>query len=230
MVGPDSRDKRRDGIPRWSALGLVAALVVTVAVAGCARVPGVYVVEKPGSRAAAQDGAFDATAYAAGIWSAKVVPTVLAKAVEAETVLKAVKADPAEAGKKYGRQTGTGSPYAVMIKGAGKVLSVAKSTGAGQLQVDLNPPDGKADLNIAIGPVFLGTALRDAVGFIDFGQFTNQVDYAGAATALNSEVRQKVVAPVDLGTAEGRTVTFAGAFQLLDPKNIVVTPAQLEIS
>ncbi|GII81270.1 lipoprotein [Sphaerisporangium rufum] len=200
-----------------------------VAVAGCSGVPGVYVVESAASDAA-QDGAFDAAKYAAGIWSAKVVPTVLAKAADAEAVVKAVKADPEEAGQKYGRRTGTGGPYAVMVKGTGKVLSVARSSGAGRIEVDLAPADGKPDLGIAIGPVFLGTALRDAVGFIDFGQFTNQVDYASAATALNTQARLRVVAPARLDGAEGKKVAFAGAFQLLDPKNIVVTPVSLELS
>lgn len=230
MVGRGIRGGRCDGVSRSSALWLASVLVAAAVLTGCTRVAGVYVAEKRGSGAAAQDGMFNAAKYAAGIWSTKIVPTVLTKAVDAHAVLDAIEANPAGAGKAYGRQVGAGSPYAIMIKGGGTVLAVVQPNGAGQLQVDLNPPDGKADLSIAIGPVFLGTALRDAVGFIEFGQFTNQVDFASAAEAINAQARDKVVASVDPGTVAGKTVTFAGAFQLLDQQNIVVTPVKLEIS
>jgi predicted lipoprotein len=226
MAIQDGIRRRRPAIP-WLVAALASVVLLT---GGCAKVPGIYVVEKPGSNAAAPGGAFNANSYAAGVWSTKVVPTVLARSTDATTLLAAIKADPDTAGKKYGVQSGVGSPYSMMIKGTGRILAVAESTGAGQLQVDLDPPDGRPDLSIAIGPVFLGTALRDAVGFISFSQFTNQVDYADAATALNSQVRQKVVATLDTAAATGRSVTFAGAFQLLDPNNIVVTPVQLGVS
>jgi predicted lipoprotein len=209
---------------------LLAMLVLIPAlVAGCTRVPGVYVAEKRGgASASANGGAFDAKTYADGIWDSKVVPTVTDKAVDAPTLLAALKADAAGAAKQYGKPSG--STYAYLIKGSGTVLALDDAGGPGKLEIDLSPADGKPDLLLAVGPVFVGTALRDAVGFIDFNQFTNQVDYANAATALNAEVRSKVVNGLDVNGAKSKTVTFAGAFQLLDPNNILVTPAKLEVS
>jgi predicted lipoprotein len=201
---------------------LAAACLAT----GCTRVPGVYVAQK---RAASATGgtAFNAATYADGIWSSKIVPTVAGKATDAATVLAAIKADPSGAGKQYG--VPSGATYAFLIKGSGAVVGIDDQGGAGKLEVDLNA-DGKTDVLVAIGPVFVGTALRDAVGFITFNQFVNQVDYANAATALNAEVRTKVVDGLDAAATKGHAVTFAGAFQLLDPHNIVVTPVRLEVS
>jgi predicted lipoprotein len=64
---------------------------------------------------------------------------------------------------------------------------------------------------IQIGPVMRGTALRDASTFIQFSDFTNQSDYAAAATALNDYALRTVIAPLPLETLPGRTVTFIGA-------------------
>ena len=77
---------------------------------------------RPASGAAG--GAFDAAAYAKGVFASKIVPTVHSKAVDAGTLLAAIKADANAAGTKYGRQSGTGSPYAFMIKGSGTVTKV----------------------------------------------------------------------------------------------------------
>ena len=60
-------------------------------------------------------------------------------------------------------------------------------------------------VSIQIGPAVNGTALRDAVGFITFGQFLNQVQYADAGTALNNEVKQELLADLDVPLVALRT-------------------------
>lgn len=210
---------------------LSTAVLSTAVLAGCSSVPGVFVVEHSGDAGAGTSAApgSDPESYVEGIWASKLLPTVAAKAVDAPTVLSAIKADPAAAGTTYGRQSGTGSPYSFLVKGAGKVLALDQTGPNGTMAVDIAPGDGKQDLFVAVGPVFLGTALRDAVGFIDFSQFVNQIDFANVSTALNTKVREGVVGPLDLKGAVGQTVQFAGAFSLLDPTSIVVVPVELEV-
>lgn len=225
------RGSRGRGLLRRSVPVLVAVAISAV-LAGCSGVPGVYTVERAGSGASPSAGgsgaAFDATAYVAGIWDAKVLPTLSDSAVSASEVLAAIAADPAAAGKKYARQTGSGSPFTYTVKGSGKVLSVDTSGPQGLLAVDLAPGDGKADLSITVGPAVLGTAIRDALPFIDFSQFTNQIDYADVGTALNAEVRQKVLADIRPADIKGKKVDFVGAFALLDPASVVVVPVSLK--
>lgn len=221
--------QRSSTAARRMRLGFVSIALV-LATTACS-VPGVYVVEQsgatggPGSGAAAK---FNPTDYANKVWASKVVPTATAKAVEASTLLPALRADGAGASKKYGKQAGSGAPYAFLVKGAGKVTAVSSGNEVGSIQVDV-PGVGKTEVHLAVGPAFVGTAVRDAVGFIDFGQFTNQIDYADAATALNSKVKSSVVNSLLLGAIKGKQVTFVGAFQLLDPSSLMITPITLQV-
>ncbi|WP_345429979.1 DUF2291 domain-containing protein [Actinoallomurus vinaceus] len=206
-------------------------VVLAVSLAACSGVPGVYVVEKAGSPAAGAGGGkkFDATSYADGIWASKVVPAAQKGAVDAATLLPALRADQKGASARYGKQAGAGSPYSFLIKGTGTVTGVTSGNAVGSVQLDV-PGVGKTDVNLAAGPAFVGTAVRDAVGFIDFSQFTNQIDYADAATALNAKVKATVLRGVDLNSIKGKKVTFTGAFQLLSSASVMITPITLEVA
>jgi ABC-type glutathione transport system ATPase component len=70
-------------------------------------------------------------------------------------------------------------------------------------------------VSLQVGPAINGTAIRDAAGFINFNQFVNQVDFADAATALNSEVKAKVLKGIDPKSLKGKKVSFTGAFTAL---------------
>ena len=59
-------------------------------------------------------------------------------------------------------------------------------------------------VSLQVGPAINGTAIRDAAGFINFNQFVNQVDFADAATALNSEVKAKVLKGIDPRRSKGK--------------------------
>jgi predicted lipoprotein len=216
-------------IARSARLGL-ASIAFAVATTACS-VPGVYVVEQSGASGGAGSGAatkFNPTAYADKFWASKVVPTATAEAVEVSTLLTALQADSAATSKQYGKQSGSGAPYAFLVKGSGRLTAVSSGNEVGSIQVDVAGV-GKTEVHLAVGPAFVGTAVRDAVGFIDFGQFTNQIDYADAATALNSKVKTSVVNNLDLSTIKGKKVTFVGAFQLLDPSSVLITPITLQV-
>lgn len=221
---------RRGAVNRRLVIPIVL-LALTGLLAACSGVPGIYVVEKPGSAGSGAGGTkkFDATAYANGIWSSKVVPAAQQGAVDAATLLPALRADQQGASARYGKQAGTGSPYSFLVKGTGTVTDATTGNAVGSIQVQV-PGVGKTDVNLAVGPAFVGTAIRDAVGFIKFGQFTNQIDYADAATALNAKVKATVVGGVDLKSIKGKKVTFTGAFQLLAPSSVMVTPITLAVA
>jgi predicted lipoprotein len=71
--------------------------------------------------------------------------------------------------------------------------------------------------------------LRDATGLVDFNDFLNQIEYANAATELNNKVKSDVLAGFDAKGAEGKTVSFVGAFAYgSNPAVIQVTPVELE--
>jgi predicted lipoprotein len=208
-----------------AAVVLVAAPGATLA--GCGKVPGIYVYEASGTQ---QGGAapFDPKTYVDGIWASKVVPAVQ-RAVEVTEVSAAIAKDPEAAGKQYGTRAGTGSPYAFMVKGTGTVTKIDTDAPTGPLTVEVPGAAGgkPVTVTIATGPVIAGTALRDAVG-IQFGEFTNQIDYANVANALNNRVKTEVVAKADVKSLVDKKITFAGAFSALVPGQIFLVPTELQ--
>ncbi|MFI5896681.1 DUF2291 family protein [Actinoplanes sp. NPDC051513] len=209
-------------IARRAAALLLAATLTTA----CSKVPGVYVYEKDGQATAAKPGATDPKTYVADNWSSKIVPTVHDKAVDVTTVAAAIAKDPEAAGKQYGHQAGTGSPYAYMVKGSGTVTGIDTSVPTGPMTVQV----GDTKVTIATGPVIAGTAIRDGVGFISFGDFTNQIDYAAAANQINAKAKTDVIAKVDLSSLKGKKVQFYGAFSALSPGTIFVVPTELTVT
>ena len=84
-------------------------------------------------------------------------------------------------------------------------------------------------VRVQTGPAINGTDVRDATGTISFGQFTNQIDYQNAGSALNNEVKSRVLAKVDTAKLTGKTVSVVGAFQLVVPNSWLITPVKLQV-
>lgn len=170
---------------------------------------------------------FNANAYVDSVWQSKVVPTMLEKAVDLTAVLAALDADP-EAGKKQYSSGDAGGAAHFIVKGAGRVSRVESRSQNRALT--LMPPNykGKTEVAIQVGPAFRGSALRDAVGFIQFNQFTNQLQFADVGNKLNDRVATAVVKDFDLATAQGKQVSFCGAFTFSDRAKIIITPVKLE--
>ena len=210
---------------RSSAAAVVMAALV-LSLGACSHVPGVYTYENEQQVAQAAAG-FDAVTFVDGIWADKVLPTVDEKAVDAATLLDAIAADPVAAAQQYGTTSGTGAAPAFLVKGQGTVTAVDTQAPTGPVTVTLA---GGKTVTLVTGPVIAGTAIRDAVGFIDFSQFTNQIDYANVSTELNNRVKTDVVAGLDKASLTGKAVTFEGAFSLLTPTVVSVVPTTVEVT
>lgn len=136
---------------------------------------------------------FDAVAYVESIWTPKVLPEAKTAAVELREAAAAA------------------SPR--FVRGQGIVTRVDTRSRVGLAFVDLAPADGREDVAIQVGPVLRGTALRDALSFIRFGDFSNQLAYADVANALNGRVASSVVDHIEPAALVGDTVTFWGAMK-----------------
>jgi predicted lipoprotein len=148
-----------------------------------------------------QAGPFDAAAYVESIWHTRVRPAMVSNAVALEFYRDAAASATTPVG-----------PAAVVVEG--RVLEVNTSSRVGIAAIDLNPGDGRADATIQIGPVLRGTALRDTLEFIRFTDFTNQIEFAAVASALNQRVVVDVLGGIDFGTLVGRQVRAVGAASL----------------
>ncbi|MBV9642790.1 MAG: DUF2291 domain-containing protein [Verrucomicrobia bacterium] len=211
------------------AVSALAACAIIVFL--CLRPPFVIKPLQPAgiSGAAAVGGtANDANSFVDPIWKSKVIPTILAKAVDAVVLLAEIRANPEAAGQKYGRREAS-NPFNYMIKGSGKVTQVNTESRAGTMTVEVGNGSNHETINLQIGPVVIGTALRDATGLVSFNQFTNQIDYAGVSKEMNLRAIKDALAGRDPGGFAGKTIQFFGAFTF-DPKStspIRVTPVKL---
>jgi predicted lipoprotein len=67
---------------------------------------------------------------------------------------------------------------------------------------------------VQIGPAIRGTALRDALDFVSFNSFTNQIDFARFGKAFNTHVDRTILQGLPRDGLIGRSVTALGAFPL----------------
>ena len=199
-------------------IGAIVAIAVVVAMA----LDTTY--RKPGEATAGGREQFDPAAYGETTFP-KVAAAVEDAAVPLPTLVKALKADPEAAGEKYGKRQGS-SPYNFATTGEG----VAGEAQGGLLAVRVKGVPKDTQVSIQIGPAINGTALRDVTGTIEFGQFLNQVEYAGAGTTLNTEVNEQVLKGVDPASLPGKTISFTGAFTLLAPTSVTIVPTRLEVA
>ena len=196
----------------WS---VVAAVVVIGAIGFDTK------VVKIGSDADVRQQVFSPEAYGASEFP-KVKASIEERAVDAVEVGAALVADKVAAGKKYG--VGSVNPV-IPVKFTGTVEE--RKSNFNVIKVD-GFPEGMA-IRVQTGPAVNGTDLRDATGTIEFGQFKNQIEFQNAGSALNNEMKKQVLEGVDVDNLVGKTVSVTGVFKLVNPKNWLVTPVELQV-
>lgn len=193
-----------------------------------------------------QSEAFDPVAYVDGIWESQLLPIINEKAVELSKILSEMEPDASGTASKddliaianqYGLIT-VGEAHVYMVKGSGKIVSVNTETSVGTAEVALDGYDGPIKVHLYIGPRIPSddTSVRDAVGFITFGDFKEQTEYGKAATEINKRVLATVLGDIDKDSLVGKTISFKGAFTIrtfnliqIDVKEIRIVPVEIEL-
>ena len=85
---------------------------------------------------------------------------------------------------------------------------------SGRYGIIFNSEDEGA-ATLQIGPVIFGTAVRDSLPFIAFGNFVNQIQYAEVSRALNDRAVALAHAGLTPPPRTGSTIAFVGA--MTDP-------------
>jgi predicted lipoprotein len=209
---------------RYTAIILLLASLLTLT--SC-KLWTIRPIESKEKELAASSREFNADTYVDSIWESKVVPMVVEKNVDLSALLTALDADVEAAKKQYGSGDAGGATHFI-VKGTGRVSRVNSSSQNGAIVISLPNYKGKTEVVLQIGPVFRGTSIRDAVGFIQFNQFVNQLQFADVGNKLNDRVVTSVVKDFDPATAPGKQVSFYGAFTLGDRGKVIITPVKLE--
>ena len=173
---------------------------------------------------------FDAAAWVESVWTAKVVPHFARESVELGPVLAALAGDADAAGAKFGRRADAeGSPWSFAVKGVGAVVSVDKESRAGSMVVSVDAPSGAREVTLQIGPVVRGTAIRDNLPFVSFGDVTNQIQFAQVSRAINDRAVAGIRPGLEALEAPGTKVEFSGAMNVSAADDtVLITPVTLK--
>lgn len=194
----------------------VAAIVVVGAIALDTKVVTI------GSESDVRQQAFSPETFGAEQFP-KIQTDVEKRAVAAADLASAIAADKKAAGEKYGVATSTGPVIPVTLTGT----FGARKSNTNEMKIEGLPPE--TVVRVQTGPAVNGTDLRDATGAIEFGQFTNQIQYQDAGSAINNEMKKMALAGLDPDQLDGKTATVVGVFKLINPKNWLVTPVKVDV-
>jgi predicted lipoprotein len=190
--------------------------------------------------------AFDPVVYVDKIWDSKIVPTINEKAVDLSLILGEMKLDSngfakkedlSTIAQKYGLIT-VGEAHVYMVKGMGQVVNVDTQSTTGIMEIQLDGYTGPVKVLIYIGPRIPSdeTSVRDAVGFINFGDFREQTEYGKVGAEINKRIIAQVLAPLNIGQLQGKNISFFGAMTIrtfnlinIDLKRVTIVPIKIEV-
>ncbi|MFO7729415.1 MAG: DUF2291 domain-containing protein [Spirochaetia bacterium] len=174
------------------------------------------------------NGEFDAKLYVESVWEEAVLPRIKEEAVEAEVLFESLNSDPSTAIEKYGYRIEVTAPYNFMVKGSAIITQANVKSAAATISIDANGPDGKP-VEIQIGPVIKGTAVRDSMDFIHFEDFTNQLEFANISREMNNHIKATILASLKREELVGAKIRYLGAFQWVEGEGVLITPVDLVV-
>ncbi|TGN67290.1 DUF2291 domain-containing protein [Paracoccus liaowanqingii] len=190
--------------PAWTVL-MVGALVL---LPGCKIVPN----PDPASAEAPMDDDQRMAARATQIFDEELPAYVQDRAVTAPDLRAALAQGLDAAGTAHGiRPASEGSPWNFILQAEGVVVEADRESRAAKVMLDTDA-DGQGDLTVQLGPVIRGTALRDALDFLVFTEFRDQIEFAKLARALNDQAHQRLTLPE--GDLTGQRLSVRGAMTL----------------
>ena len=169
---------------------------------------------------------FDAKAYVENIWESKIIPTISEEAEDITFILDELFKNKEVTEENYGGRSGTGS-YSFMIKGKAEITSLNTASRVGTLSIKLEK-QYDSEIFITLGPVIKKDSIRDAVKFIKFNDFVNQLDFADVSRIIKVRVLNEIIGPLNLKEITGKNINFEGAITFDRKDKIYITPTKIE--
>ncbi len=116
-----------------------------------------------------------------------------------------------------------------VVKGKGQVTAVNREKKAGFMTLKLDGYDGPVVVQLQIGSVYKGSAVRDSLTFIKYEDYKNQVDWAKISQSIHDIINSELIAKQDLDTIQGKSVSFVGCFSVNNQKEVLITPVELTV-
>jgi predicted lipoprotein len=173
---------------------------------------------------------FNAGDDVAAIWDSAALPELTGKAVDLAAFLMESNGDLKSLADKYGKYSmGTSGELNYTVKGTATVKEVHTEKKAGYMDVTLDGYTGPITIQIQIGTVYKGTAVRDSLNIIKFEDYKNQVDYAAVSQSIHQVIQKSVIDQLDLKNITGKQIEFTGCFTADNNEAILITPVALTV-
>lgn len=204
-------------------LALTLALVMALGSTGCVK------VVKIGEEGALTGNVeFNASDNVSDMWDAAVA-NLEEKAVDLPTFLTEANGDLSSLVDQYGKYSmGTSGTISYAVKGTGIVEEVNQEKKAGYMTVKLDGYEGSEIIKIQIGSIYKGSSTRDTLDIVNFGDYTNQQDWAAVSQELHSMIDTDVIQPADPANLVGKTIDFTGTFSVEGNEELLITVVRLE--
>ncbi len=188
---------------------------------------------------------FNPAAYVEDIWETSLIPALEERALDLSELLWKIEPDEGTISKErlipiteeYGVIT-VGEAHVYAVKGRGKVIDVKTKTSLGKVEISLDGYTGPIKVNLYIGPRIPSdeSSVRDAVGFIEFGDFREQTEYGKVNLEINKRCLQQINPESLHDSIENSTIAFYGAFTIrtfnlttINMQEINIVPIKIEI-
>jgi predicted lipoprotein len=212
-------------VRRWRWVALIVAIIIFLVVDPQWTTQK---IQPPGAGSTvAASVSLDPTDYVNKNWASKILPAAHKSAIDLPTLLADLKRDPKATVNRHGHTATLGGQPTFLVKGTAHVVSV-NTSGIPAYAVLALGSSHKAAVHLQLGPILTGTDVRDAMRFISFNQFADQVTYGEVATAINRKIESTSLASVDNKKLAGKTIRFYGAFTYQPGQLQLITPIILK--
>lgn len=205
---------------------LLMLLAITVAaMTGCVK------VVKIGEEASITGNVeFNAGDNVADFWESLALPELTEKAIDLKVFLEEANGDLKSLADKYGKYSmGDSGELTYTVKGTATVKEVITEKKAGYMVVTLDDYSGTEEIRLQIGTVFKGSAVRDALEFIKFGDYKNQEEYAAVSQSIHQVIQATVIDQVGIDSLVEKQIEFTGCFTVDKNELLLITPVVLTV-
>lgn len=198
--------------------------MTAVMMTGCVK------IVKIGEEAAlTQKSVFNVSESVSELWD-RAKENIEAKAVDLPVFLEEANGDLGSLAEQYGKYSmGTSGSVSYAVKGTGTVVEVNQEKKAGYMTVKLDAYDGDEIIKLQIGSIYKGSSTRDSLDIIDFGDYTNQEEWASISKELHNMINENVVQPAEPDSLEGKEISFVGTFTVDGNEELLITPVELTV-
>lgn len=205
---------------RLISLAIASVLVITT-MTGC-----VKVVKNGEEGKYTGKVEFNAGESVSGLWESAQA-NIEENALDIVAMLTEANGDLKSLASKYAEGKTGSISYAV--KGSGTVLEVNQEKKAGYMTVKLDGYDGAEIIKLQIGSIYKGSSTRDALDIIDFGDYTNQEEWAAISKELHFMIDSNVIQPANPAELTGKSIDFIGTFTENGNEELLITPIKLTV-